>query len=76
MLVHRDHFSGVLDLDAKMRAAEQRTQALLLPHQHDIRGAAHPPIQQRAPDDLVRGVVATHGVDGYAHGTTTRRASP
>ena len=24
-------------------------------------------VQQRAPDDLVRGVIATHGVDGNLH---------
>ncbi len=76
MLVHRDHLGRVLDLHAGVRAAKQRAQALLLPDQHDIGGAALRPIQQRAPDDLVRGVVATHGVDGYAHGTTTRRVSP
>ena len=70
VLVHRDDFGRVMDLDARVRAAEQRPQPSFLADEHDIGRAALLPIQQRAPDDLVRGVVATHGVDGYAHGVT------
>ena len=76
MLVHRNDLGRVMDLHTRVHVTEERTQTVLASDEHDIRGASHLPIQQRAPDYLVRGVVATHGVDGYAHGTTTRRASP
>jgi len=65
-----------MDLDPRTRAAQEWSQTIFAPDEHDVRCAALVPIQQRAPDDLVRGVVATHGVDGYAHGTTRRRVSP
>jgi hypothetical protein len=76
MLVHGDDLGRVMDHDAGMFAAKQRPEAILTADEHEIRHAALLPIQQHAPDDLVRGVVATHGVDRYAHGIKRRRASP
>ena len=77
MLAHTDDVARVDHLDAlPRRAAEQVADVRLPAHEHELGGSATRPIQERAPDDLVRGVVATHGIDGDAHFATRWRASP
>jgi hypothetical protein len=40
---------------------------VLAPYEDEVRRTTLLPIQQSAPDDLVRGVVAAHRVDGDLH---------
>jgi hypothetical protein len=69
VLVHRDDIARVANGDARReRGSEVPSQLLLAADENEIRLPATCPIQQRAPDDLVRGVVAAHGVDGDLHG--------
>src|SRR5256885_2271545 len=44
--------------------------SIVAPDEHEVRWTALFPIQQSAPDDLVRGVVAAHRVDGDLHQST------
>src|SRR5258706_6026673 len=67
MLVHPDDARRMDDLDPRLRADHAR-EPCLVADEDKIRGIlGFRPIQQRAPDYLVRGVVTAHGVDGDAH---------
>src|SRR5207245_8226072 len=56
------------DADALVMAlARGRPKRLLAADEVQLGRAAGPPVQKCAPDDLVRGVVAAHRVDGDAH---------
>jgi hypothetical protein len=71
MLVHLDHVAGIDDGDARTRRrAERRAHDLVAADKDDVGEPALRPVQQRAPDDLIRGVVATHRVDRDAHQIT------
>src|SRR5258706_6564702 len=68
MLVHLDDVPSVDDGDPRARRrAERGPDGLLAPDKHEIRDATLRPVQQRAPNHLVRGVVTTHRVDRDAH---------
>src|SRR5260221_10444064 len=68
MLVHLDDVPRVDDGDTRARRrAERGPDGLLAPDEHEIGDATLRPVQQRAPNDLVRGVVTTHRVDRDAH---------
>jgi len=56
MLVHLDDITGVDDGDARPgRRPERGPDDLVTADEHDLRDAALRPVQQRAPNDLVRG---------------------
>jgi len=68
MLVHSDDVLRRADRDPRRYIrTEGLADLVLAPDEHEVRWTALFPIQQSAPDDLVRGVVAAHRVDGDIH---------
>ena len=68
MLVHSDDVLRAADRDARGSfGAQGLADGILAPDEHEVRHTALFPIQQSAPDYLVRGVVAAHRVDGDFH---------
>ena len=67
MLVHRDDVAGVHERDPPSLAAEGPPHQVGPPDEDDLRLATPRPVQERAPDGLVRGVVAAHGIHRDAH---------
>jgi len=67
VLVHPDDAPRVHDVDAGRLLADKPAQPWLVTDEHEVSGADDLSIQQRAPDYVVRGVVAAHGIDGDAH---------
>src|SRR5437879_1099206 len=68
MLVHRDDVLRRADGDAwRYLGPERLAYCVLAADEDEVRQTAFFPIQQSAPDYLVRGVVAAHRVDGDFH---------
>ena len=68
MLVHPDDVLRPADRDARRSfGAQGLADGVLAPDEHEVRHTALFPIQQSAPDYLVRGMVAAHCVDGDLH---------
>ena len=67
--MHLHRVARVHDAHTVMESpAERMPQILVAPDEDDLGGAALGSVQQRAPDDLVRGVIAAHRIDRDAHG--------
>src|SRR2546430_1512497 len=68
MLIHSDDGLRRADRDARWDLrTEELANRILAPDENEVRWATFFPIQQSAPDYLVRGVVAAHRVDGDFH---------
>jgi hypothetical protein len=68
MLVHPDDIFRVTKRDAgRNLIAEDLADRVLTSDENEVGRTAFFSIQQSAPDYLVRGVVAAHGVDGDLH---------
>jgi hypothetical protein len=68
VLVHPDNVPRVADRYAwRNRTADDLSKYVLTANEHEIGRTALFSIQQSAPDDFVRGVVAAHSIDGDLH---------
>jgi len=67
--VHLDGVAGIDDRDPRWRRTPERALHLFRSaDERDLGLTALRSVQQRAPDDLVRGVIAAHRIDRDAHG--------